>query len=332
MKKRVFLVALVLFLLLAAMANQHVQNAAALIGGGRILGFIPLWQLYNILPAGIFTAGVTVAALGMGAEFWRALLPLCGATRMPVHPLSRLADAGLWCGWVTLASCITALACVFPATEGDNGVYAPDHQLPVLQVCGGGMILCRILAIWLRQKAALPIAVLCAAAALVCGQFWCRGQAIAFLSLALLLPWGTLLLWQPQQLRNPQFYLTIATLAMLLYGLSFAPTIDRYVLHRTATALYALPVLGVLLLMLLLKPLGFMQRVPMQRGAGGLIILSALCPLWHLVAAPAAGKQIAEHTALSIGSYAVPLLCTACLITLRLWVTAPPKTEEKQEN
>lgn len=344
MRKRIFLTVLVLFLLLAAMANQHVQNAAALLGDAKVLGFIPLWQLYNVLPAGIFTAGAAAAALGMGAEMWRALLPLCGAGWAPVHPLNRLADAGLWCGWIALASCLMALGCVFPWSEGAPGAYGPGlnattffspaHYRYALLICGGGMVLCRILSTSLREKAALPIIILCAAAMLTCGQFWCRAQAISFLGIALLLPWGVLLLWKPGKLSPARFYITLAATAIALYALSFDTTIGQYVISvdpadkgyiHYQTGMNSLLPLAVLLLMLILKPLGFTQKKWMQRSLGTLILYSCLRALWYLTAAGAVGPRITEQLSLSIACYLAPLMFITLLIGLRLWATAPQK-------
>ena len=351
MRKRIFLVALVLFLLLITTANQHVQNAAALIGGAEILGFIPLWQLYNVLPAGIFTAGASAAALGMGAEFWRALLPLCGAGWTPRLSLSRLADAGLWCGWITLAACILALGCVFPWSTGAPGAYGPGESTTTffdienyrlaLQICGGAMIICRILATTLREKAALPIIILSAGSMLVSGQFWCRAQAISFLSVALLLPWGLLMLWHPGKLKAQQFYLTLAAIAIVLYSLNFEPTIGHYVISINPidtgytmyqTCVNALLPLAALLLMLILKPLGLLQNKWMQRGMGVTLLYCGLRPLWYLTAAGAVSTRIMEQLGLSVSFYLAPLAVVSLLFALRLWVTAPQNTPEMPEN
>ncbi|MBR2125442.1 MAG: hypothetical protein IJ943_01760 [Akkermansia sp.] len=344
-RKRLFLPLLVLFLLLITMANQHVQNTAALMGNARVLGSIPLWQLYNVLPAGIFAAGVSAVALGMGAEFWRALLPLCGAGWAPRGPLSRLADTGLWCGWVTLAACITALANVFPWSVGAPGAYGPglsettffdiEHYRLVLQIGGGCMILCRILALKLRERAALPIAVLVAGLALVCGQFWCRAQPISYFSLTLLLPWAVLLVWRPVNLCPQQFYMTVAAMAIALYGIGFSSTIGPYVIDSADlhdnTAENALLLLGVLLLSLTLRPV-VLRSAWMQRTVGLLLLFCSLYPIWELVASGAAGEQTADFRALSAGCYMVPLLCISGLVAMRLWVTAPEKSHEINEN
>lgn len=332
MKKRLFLILFVLFLLLATMGKQHVQNPAALVGGDKVLGFIPLWELYNILPAGLFAAGVSAAALGMGAEFWRALLPLCGATRVPLPALSRMADAGLWCGWLTLAVCIKNQSNIFPGiSEQGTGMYSEQAYELVLQIGGLCMVLCRILALRLKEKAALPIVILSAATALVCGQYWCREQAIGFLTLSLLLPWGLLLLWRPTHLSSQLFYMTLTALGMTIYGLSFAPTISNYVPADSigpSTATSAILPTIVLLLMLLLKPLGFTQKARQQQVTGLFILTCVLLPLWYLVATGTAGAQLAERLPLVIACYLVPLFCLSGLIALRLWATAPPQNKE----
>ncbi len=349
MRKRLFLVVLVLFLLPVTMTNQHLQNPAALLGGGKVLGSIPLWQLYNALPAGIFAAGACAVALGIGAEFWLALLPLCGASRTPKEPLSRLADAGLWCGWVTLAACATALVCVFPWAADATGksgesctpFFDLKHYRLVLMIGGGAMILSRILAVWLREHAALPIIVLASGTALTCGQFWCRALPISYLGIALLLPWAALLLWQPGSIRRQQFYTTLAATAIALYSQAFPHTISSYVIRfpepeslfpAAHTTYNTLLLLGVLLLSLGLRPLGLLHRERMLRGLGALLLFCCLRPLWYLVAAGAVGTQLDAFFHLSVGCYVVVLVCVSGLVALRLWATAPQKKAEKQEN
>lgn len=344
-RKRIFLALLVLFLLLITMANQHVQNPAALMGNTRVLGSIPLWQLHNVLSAGIFAAGVSAVALGMGAEFWRALLPLCGAGWAPHGPLSRMADAGLWCGWITLAACITALGCVFPWSVGAPGAYGPGlsettffdiaHYRLVLQIGGIGMILCRILALKLRERAALPIAVLVAALALVCGQFWCQAHPISYFSICLLLPWGVLLVWLPSRLCRQMYYMTLAAIAIALYGIGFSTTIGTYVIapatFQDYTMVNALLLLGVLLLCLALRPV-VLRSTWMQRTVGLLLLICSLHALWHLVASGAAGERLSELLPLSAGCYCAPLLCLCGLLATRLWSTTPQKSPEISEN
>ena len=347
MKKRVFLTVLIFFLLLVTMATQHLQNPSALMGNGEVLGSIPLWKLYNVLPAGIFAAGVCAVALGMGAEFWRALLSLCGAEWAPSARLSRLADAGLWCGWTTLAACVNAQGSIFPWSVGAPGAYGPgltetaffdiEHYRLVLIICGVVMILCRMLSVKLQERAALPIVMLVAASALVCGQFWCRALPICYFGITLLLPWAVLLLWEGGKLRPQQFYMSIAALGMALYAVAFEHTIGSYVIdvapltdhyaHFSPT-LSALLLLGLLLLALALRPFGLLQRPLMQRLLGAAIVICCLRHLWYLVAAAAAGQQITELFTLSVGCYSVLISCVIGLIWLRLWVTRPIKTEK----
>ncbi len=331
-KKRIFLITLILFLLLATMANQHVQNPAALMGSGEVLGFIPLWRLHNALPAGIFATGAAAAALGIGAEFWRALLPLCGAGWAPKLMLSRLADAGLWCGWVTLATCITALGCIFPDSVNTlEPMYDNSAYLRVLQLCGAAMITCRLLAIWLRAKAALLICLLSAAAGLVCGQYWWQGGAIGFFSTALLLPWSFLLLIPGKgiEMPRPQLWMSFAALCIALYGAAFAPTISMYTgAEPTDSATLTAPAyLGcALLLLLLIRPAR--KNALIRRASGALILLSTLYTLWIRQAEGALGARFDETALLSLGCFCTALFCIIGLVILRLWVTTPSKTQE----
>ncbi len=346
-RKRAFLTLLVLFLLLSTMANQQAQNPAALVGSARILGHIPLWKLHHVLPAGIFAAGVCAVSLGIGAEFWRALLPLCGAQWAPRTALNRLADAGLWCGWVPLAACITALGCVFPWSVGAPGAYGPgesattffdiEHYRLVLQIGGGGMILCRVLSHWLNERAALPIVILTAGIALVCGQFWCQAQPITYFCLALLMPWALLLIWHPGRLSPQQFYISIAATAIALYGVAFSHTIGGYVIvpsgtsfHGNHLAISAGLIFTALLLSLVLRPC--LQRTAWLRFILGLtLLLSILYTIWHLVALGAVGEQTPELLLHSLGCYIVPLLSVSGLIAMRLYVTSAQKSPEINE-
>ena len=336
MNKRVFLILLVLFLLLVTMSNQHVQNSAALLGNGQVLGFIPLWQLYNILPAGIFAAGVCGAALGMGAEFWRALLMLCGATWAPRNTLDRLADAGLWCGWLTLAACISALGCIFPSSltpaATDNlTFFRLEHYRLVLQISGGVMILCRWLSRSRGEWTALYITILTAATALVCGQYWCRTACISFFGIVLLLPWAVLMCY-PGHPSRQQYYISLTAIVIALYGLSFSPTISSYVFDigpiRQSAFSPLLP-LTTLLAALIFRPLGLRRKAWLQYSLGLLMLLSCLRPIWYIVVAGAADTLIDEHFALGIGCFLVPLFCVSGLFLLRLRATSPTK---KQEN
>ena len=89
--------------------------------------------------------------------------------------------------------------------------------------------------------------------------------------------------------------------------------------------------LSYLLMSLTLRPV-VLRSAWMQRTVGLLLLFCSLYPIWELVASGAAGEQTADFRALSAGCYIVPLLCISGLVAMRLWVTAPEKSHEINEN
>lgn len=117
------------------------------------------WELRHALPAGVAAAALCLAALGMGAQIWRGILPLCSTDWSPQRSWSYMTVIGLWCGWMPL---LCALA------------YYPEAGAgPSRWLIGGFAVLiaCRMLSILSRNRlVGLLYGLITAAAAVLCGQ------------------------------------------------------------------------------------------------------------------------------------------------------------------
>lgn len=242
--KRAFIVLLLFFALLCAIAIQHTITLPPF-SPGKMLGLIPVNDMVFALPAAIFAAGTIVAAMGIGAELWRSLLPICGAAWVPTHRFSRLADAGLWCGWILAGTCFAAQNYIFPwlAANAPNALYTAENYRIWLLIGFGTMLAARLFNTYLpRQKGLLPT-LMCAAVALICGQCWWNGLPIDFVTAALLLPLGVILCSHSAQQGEadaPFIWLCIAALAFCLYATGFSQLIINYPTGPTALSPHTL--------------------------------------------------------------------------------------------
>lgn len=228
--KRLFLILLVFFNLIVATTVQHTINAP-IITPDKVLGSIHVHELVFALPSAIYAAGLLIAACGIGAEFWRAVLPLCGAGWIPQEHLRRIANAGLWCGWLTLGCCAMALNYIFPQLF-PNPAASYSTTDYTLMLAGGfiAMLAAKLLNTYIPKQGALIAALLCAAVALMIGQFWWNGLPIDFMAMAILLP-TALLLCTPDKklpLEAPICRLHITALALALYATAFSQLIISY--------------------------------------------------------------------------------------------------------
>ena len=152
MRHRLFILLLAGFLILATAALQNTAQATPF-AGGRVLGIISLWELRAAIPFGIFTAGLFIAVVGMGAQLLRSGLVLAGRrSGCCGHFTGRLATAALWCGWPFIACCMGALLYIVPACFIPGASVQPNHAealRPLLhyQLYGSiaAMVLCRLL-------------------------------------------------------------------------------------------------------------------------------------------------------------------------------------------
>lgn len=155
--KRYALMILVLALLLMNSLLKQAAEANPLTDTG-------LWELRFALPAGVVAAALCFVVLGLGAQFWRGLLPLCGGEAWtPGAFWTRLTMCGLWCGWLPLL-------CAQTYTAGDTmlALGAPSRWMLGAFIV---LLLCRMADGLLRWRWwGLVSALVAAAAALLCGQ------------------------------------------------------------------------------------------------------------------------------------------------------------------
>ena len=325
--KRAFLILLVFFTLLCATAIQHTL-ASTPVSSEQLLGLININSMIHALPTGIFTAAALIAALGIGAEFWRALLPVCGADWAPTRQFTLMADAALWCSWLVLASCLNAQFCIFPATftENADSLYSVENYRMLLLIAGGIMICMRLFNTYIPRRQGIFIVLASAAVAIALGQFWWNGLPIDFLSIALLLPVsaGLLIPTRKENAYLPFVWLTITASALALYATGFSQLIINYptgpielsygwlCLKFTANTLMLLS-----LILLLIPQLKHMSLV--RQSAGGACIISCLLYNWAAIAAPldAALPQPLPLTAAGI-TYSTTLICLTALFLLRI--------------
>lgn len=339
--KRAFLVLLVLFALLAATSIQHTLGTPPT-DTGKMLGLVPVYDMVFALPTAIFAAGLAVVALGLGAEFWRAILPLCGADWVPTRRLNLLADAGLWCGWVTLGTCYAALPCIFPwlgmPSPNSSSLYSAENYRLLLLIGLGTMIAVRLFNTYLPYRKGTLAMLMSAAVGLMAGQFWWNGLPIDFVALALLLPLGVILLLPAggQTSNTPFVWLTITALALSLYATGFSQLIISYPTGPTLFSegwmelkLWANSLLLLPLIALLIPALR--QKHAVQRTVGAMSILSVLLYNWGALAAPVDSTLQGNLPLLPAATtYAITLLCLCGLLILRLRCHGQPK--ENQQN
>ena len=326
--KRAFLVLLLLFALLASTAIQHTLNSTPYTTG-KMLGVVPLTDMVFALPAGIFAAGLIGIMLSIGAEFWRALLPICGADWVPTRKLSALADTGLWCGWITVGTCYAALPCIFPwiAMNGADSLYTVESYRTLLFIGIGIMIAARLFNTFLPRRQGLWATLMSAAVGLGAGQFWWNGLPVDLLALALLLPISVILcsLTRREGTNTPFTWLGILALALSLYATGFSQLIISYptgpieqsegwlTLKFVANTLLVFP------LIILLTPVLRHHRY-IQGAAGACGILSVLLYNWYAIASPLDAALIGTlPTTPATVVYVVALLCLVGLGTLRLF-------------
>ena len=152
--------ALMILVIALLLINALLRNAAE----ANPLRDMSLWELRFALPAGVVAAGLCFVALGLGAQFWRGLLPLCGGGEWAPRAFwARLAAVGLWCGWLPLLCAQT-----YTAGETQLALGAPSHWLLGSFVA---LLVCRVAESVLRWRWwGIISALVAAAVAVVCGQ------------------------------------------------------------------------------------------------------------------------------------------------------------------
>lgn len=235
MKHRLFLFILVFVLILINAMLTKAMDANPFGPDAAFLGIIPWWELQIPLGLSLFAASSFMAALGIGAIFWLALLPTCGARWTPQHSLLNLARCSAWCAWPLGACCITSLALFcFPWLQRQDIFASLDGRSFLMLQMGVGLILMLLLPSLLERRTAsntlrLASVFLIAALALSCGLLWWWGQALPFLviamagSLALIL-----LLPQPAATRSRLAALLALSTALCVYVIGFGSMMPGY--------------------------------------------------------------------------------------------------------
>lgn len=125
-----------------------------------------LWELRHALPAGVTAATLFITALGMGAQMWRGILPLCRVEWTPQRRWSYFTVGAMWCGLLPL---LCALA-YYPAAEAGTSP-SPWAATGWLVAGGAAYIACRVITlVWKRRLAWLAAALGTAAVAVLFGQ------------------------------------------------------------------------------------------------------------------------------------------------------------------
>ena len=335
--KRLFLILLVFFNLIVATTVQHTINAP-IVSNDKMLGITHLHDIVFALPAAIFAAGLLIAACGIGAEFWRAVLPLCGAGWVPQEHLRRIGNASLWCGWLTLGCCSMALNYIFPQLI-PNPAASYSTTDYTLMLAGGfiAMLAAKLLNTYLPKQGALIAALLCAAVALMIGQFWWNGLPIDFMAMAILLP-TALLLCTPDKklpLEAPICRLHITALALALYATAFSQLITSYPTGPVEyspgwlSVKFCANTLLVIALIAMFTPV--LRNHYLTRAiAGALSLLAVIVYSWGALCGPldaALYGQLPLTPAVCIYLTALICLCGLCILHTKAYST---QTENKK--
>lgn len=216
------------------------------------------------IPHVLFTAGTFAIMLGIGAQFWQHLLPLCNTP--PPPSLAALANVGLLGGWCSVAICLQ---------------NTPSY--PIIIAGAAAMLLCRASHASHKHCLHLPSALVCAATALTCGALWWQGYAIIILAMSLTLPLSMLLLFPHPHATTGQLWLCFTTAALLLHSLYFHaiitsyPPLNRVTGNPPPSLLFPAIAIGGTLALLLHPPMRHCRHG--QRFAG--ILLTLACALLH---------------------------------------------------
>lgn len=160
MRHRIFILLLAGALILALTLLQNAAQATPYAGGALFGGRLPLWELRAAIPFGIFTAGLYVAAVGMGAMILRSALLLAGKGNSGMaRRASFLEVCALWCGWPFMLCCTHALLYIVPRYFLPQTTAHPNHlaillaQIPY-QLYGSLalLVLCRLLGVLLPGR------------------------------------------------------------------------------------------------------------------------------------------------------------------------------------
>lgn len=209
--------ALIILVLIIILVNTLMHRAA----WASPLDDAELWKLRHVLPAGVVGAALCLALIGMGAQIWRGILPLCGAEWSPQRAWSYMTVCGLWSGWIPLLCALT----FYPLSAGMEAAGEPSR---LLIGCFIALICCRLLSLACRLPiVGLLTALVTAAVALLCGHELCP-QAPLFVLVAGLCCAPALHMLTEKEIAPPFVWLTVAALFFCAYASAFGSLLAFY--------------------------------------------------------------------------------------------------------
>lgn len=292
--RRYSLIILVFIILILNTSMQRIASA-------NPITHPELWGLRHALPAGVVGAALFTAALGMGAQMWRGILPLSGATEWsPRRTWSYMTVCGLWCGWIPL---LCALA-FYPETGG-----GPSYWLIGAFVA---LVICRMLSL-LNQ--APMVGLLCglvpAAAAVLCGQELWPATPLDVLVMGLSCSVALYMLFAPEPARQ-MVWLMASCFLFCAYAAAFGYMLAFY---PPGAAMSTLPCGMWVAVVYTVLALAFIIFARLRRSLWGrramalLALLVTLIWLWlHIAATLAPEEQLpaAGFYALALVLFALP--------------------------
>lgn len=191
MRHRVFILLLACVLILAMALLRNVAEATPF-NEGKLFDTISLWDMRIAVPFGIFSAGLFIAIVGMGAQLAQCMALAWGKNNSWVTTSGRIALSSLWCGWPFMAACLGSLIYVVPdyfpelfaPTETHSGIEAVRELLPQqLYISIILLVLCRFLIALRPGRRWVGIAGICLVIPVIISTtiLWARGNAITIL-------------------------------------------------------------------------------------------------------------------------------------------------------
>lgn len=197
MRRRLFIFGLMLLIFVYTLFISQVNENIMILNTDLYLGLVGYEKLWRTFPTSVLAVASCVVAVGIGAQFWRALLPLCRATWCPTGRLSRWGDLGLWCGWPFFALAYGWAVNVFPyASDATSSALFSRTGLLLQCLAGIGLLVgCRLATYYGGRNIGFAVVPAVAAVALSCGLMWWGEQAVAFLGIAIAMPPALLILF-----------------------------------------------------------------------------------------------------------------------------------------
>lgn len=221
MRRRLFIFGLMLLIFVYTLFISQVNENIMILNTDLYLGLVGYEKLWRTFPTSVLAVASCVVAVGIGAQFWRALLPLCRATWCPTGRLSRWGDLGLWCGWPFFALAYGWAVNVFPyASDATSSALFSRTGLLLQCLAGIGLLVGGRLATYYGgRNIGFAVVPAVAAVALSCGLMWWGEQAVAFLGIAIAMPPALLILFGGENdHKSALSMLLLAGLALAAYA------------------------------------------------------------------------------------------------------------------